>query len=127
MTREFTFDRPPLNPGLTPEVTADCERWWAKGRPFTPIRLLREPTGASCHGAQGVLECKNPPVAVQYITAFGDALHYCDPCAREQAARDTSLYDMSPRRVDDYEDPNPGMGITLKDALYGAREPENEE
>jgi hypothetical protein len=41
--------------------------------------------------------------------------------------RDTSLYDMSPRLVGDYEDPNPETGITLKDALYGAREPENEE
>ena len=79
-----------LPQGMHPDLAREIETAAKEHTPWTLIRPLQkgvdDPQGATCSGAQGNhhLTCNGTLEAVQYSSAFGDALFYCEKHALEQ-------------------------------------------
>jgi hypothetical protein len=95
--------KPAYPASLHPDVISECSEGWANGQPWTVIRELRkgvdDPEGQRCIGSQGKhhLECDERVEGVQYTTAFGDPVFYCEKHALEQHAWDQIFYHSKPR------------------------------
>ena len=94
---------PVYPPTLPSEVVGECRAAWANGRPWTKLRVLRDhseaPKGVSCGGSQGCFgtDCKKKVEAVQYTSAFGDPMFYCEEHAVLQADWDVTFYEAKPK------------------------------
>ena len=94
--------KPTYPSGLHSDVVGECSDGWAKGLPWTDIRELRkgvdDPEGQHCIGSQGNFDvaCRSPVEGVQYTTAFGDPVFYCEKHALEQHAWDQTFYHSEP-------------------------------
>jgi len=94
---------------LHADVIAELNKYWMKARPWTEIRELRkgvdDPSGHHCIGVMGQFDkgCSKPVAGVQYTTAFGDPVFYCEDHALEQFKWDKANYDEAPK-----ERPDPG-------------------
>jgi hypothetical protein len=94
---------PQLPATLHADVTAECRLAYQGGRPWTPIRELRkgvdDPSGHKCNGSLGAhhIDCKKKLEGVQYTSAFGDPVYYCEEHALLQNDWDKNLYDSKPK------------------------------
>lgn len=95
--------QPVLPSGLHSDVLREVQESRSNGRPWTKIRELRkgvdDSSGAQCIGSMGNhhLECKKSVEGVQYSTAYGDPLFYCEEHALKTQEWDTILYDSRPK------------------------------
>lgn len=95
--REFIIPDPVYPTDLHPTVLGEVREAWTDGRPYSPIRELRKGVdaseGAQCGGSQGNghLECKLPVEGVQYSSAFGSPMWYCEKHALDQFEWDKIL------------------------------------
>ena len=93
------YEQPGYPANLHHDVVGECQTAWRGGRPWTVIRELRKGVdnsdGQACAGSLGNhhLECKEPVEGVQYNTAFGDPLFFCEKHALLQFEWDVNLYD----------------------------------
>lgn len=96
--REYTAWEPTYPASLHSDVVGECRQAYTNGRPWTQVRVLRkgadDPKGASCSHHTG---CQAKVEAVQYSTAFGDPLFYCEEHAVEEQERQVWLYDSKPK------------------------------
>lgn len=95
--REFDTWRPTYPVTLHSEIVSECSKEWTNRRPWTHVRVLRKGVdssdGASCH-KDG---CTKKVEAVQYTTAFGDPVFFCDDHAVVQEEWDHANYDSKPK------------------------------
>jgi len=100
MNDDFSF--PALRDGIHPDVVGEVTKYRAMGRPWTDIRELRkgvdDPEGHRCIGSMGTFDqrCDLPVEGVQYDTAFGDPVFYCEKHALLQHEWDQNLYNSKP-------------------------------
>ena len=98
--REPQIAEPVLEDTLHPDVTAECRAAFALGRPWTHIRVIRDdtegpPNALRCAGGPGAyhLACDLPVEGVQYSSARGCPLHFCERHALEVVEWERGMYD----------------------------------
>lgn len=105
---------PRLSLDLPPEVAEEVRSAYLGGRPWTKIRVLRNPSeglGKSCGGSLGNHHepCSEKVEAIQYSTAFGDPIFFCEKHALLQNEWDRTFYESKPKPIrqlpeDHYDD-----------------------